>query len=209
MSGLFIVFEGADGSGKSTQLRFLSEHLEQRGVQVVCTREPGGSPIAEKIRELLLDKDNAQMDAVTEAMLYAAARAEHVRKVVKPALLDGKVVLCDRFVLSSYAYQGYGRGLGVDLVRSINAPALDGCLPDVTVFINIPPERAFERMNENKVRDRLESEDISFHRRVFDGFTELSRGEGIICIDAKGTKFETHALIKQQLEPLFIRAGVL
>jgi len=209
MNGLFIAFEGPDGCGKSTQLRFLAEYLEKSGASVIRTREPGGSPIAEKIRELLLDKDNAQMDAVTEALLYAAARAEHVRKVVRPALAEGKVVLCDRFVLSSYAYQGYGRGLGTELVQRINEPALDGCLPDVTVFINIPPERAFARMNENKVRDRLESEDISFHERVFEGFTALSRSEDVICIEAVGTKFETHETIKQQLAPVFVRAGVL
>lgn len=209
MSGLFIVFEGADGSGKSTQLRLLAEYLERGGVVPVRTREPGGDAVAEQIRDLLLDKSNAQMDAVTEALLYAAARASHVRQTLKPALAEGKVVLCDRFLLSSYAYQGYGRGLGVDLVRRINAPAVDGCLPDATVFINIPPERAFARMNENKERDRLECEHISFHRRVFDGFTALSGEDGVICIDAQGTKFETHELIKRQLLPLLGRAGVL
>lgn len=209
MSGLFIAFEGPDGCGKSTQLRFLAEHLEQNGVSVVRTREPGGSPIAEKIRDVLLDTQNAPMDAVTEALLYAAARAEHVRKVLMPALETGKVVLCDRFVLSSYAYQGYGRGLGLDFVRKINEPALSGCLPDVTVFINVTPERAFARMNEHKERDRLENEDISFHRRVFDGFTALSKDDGVICIDAQGTKFDTHELIKQQLLPVIARAGLL
>ena len=209
MSGLFIAFEGPDGCGKSTQLRFLAEHLEQNGVTVVRTREPGGSPIAEKIRDVLLDTENVQMDAVTEAMLYAAARAEHVRKILMPALEAGKVVLCDRFVLSSYAYQGFGRGLGLDLVRKINEPALAGCLPDVTVFINITPERAFARMNEHKERDRLENEHISFHRRVFDGFTTLSKDEGVICIDAKGSKHDTHELIKQQLLPIIAQAGLL
>ena len=209
MSGLFIAFEGADGCGKSTQLRFLAEYLEQNSVPVVRTREPGGSPIAEMIRDLLLDNSNAGMDAVTEALLYAAARAEHVRKVIRPALEQGKVVLCDRFILSSYAYQGYGRALGVELVRSINAPAVDDCLPDVTVFINVPPDKAFERMNALKQHDRLESEGLSFHKRVFDGFTELSRDSGMICIDAKGTKFETHEVIKQRLLPILKNAGVL
>lgn len=209
MNGLFITFEGADGCGKSTQLKFLAQFLEQKGISVVCTREPGGSPIAEKIRGILLDKENAGMDAVTETLLYAAARAEHVRKVVRPALDAGKVVLCDRFIHSSYAYQGYGRGLGVDLVRRLNQDALDNCLPDVTVFINIPPEHAFARMNELKQHDRLESESIAFHRRVFDGFTEISKWSGIISIDAKGTKYETHEIIIQQLMPIFIRSGLL
>jgi dTMP kinase len=208
MSGLFITFEGADGCGKSTQLRFLAEYLEEHGVSVVCTREPGGCPVAEKIREILLDRDS-EMDAVTEALLYAAARAAHVRQVIRPALAAGRVVLCDRFIHSSLAYQGYGRGLGEALVRQINEPAMDGCLPDVTVFINIPPERAFERMNEYKVHDRLESEDLSFHQRVFDGFTRLSKGDGVISIDAKGTKLETRGIILQSLMPLFVSAGLL
>ncbi len=209
MNGLFITFEGADGCGKSTQLKLLAQYLEQKNIPVVCTREPGGSPIAEKIRSILLDKENAGMDAVTEALLYAAARAEHVRKVVRPALIAGKVVLCDRFIHSSYAYQGYGRGLGIELVHRLNEAALNSCMPDVTVFINIPPEHAFERMNELKQHDRLESESLSFHRRVFDGFTEISKWDGVISIDAKGTKYETHALVVQQLIPILNRSGLL
>ena len=129
--------------------------------------------------------------------------------MIKPALDAGSVVLCDRFVHSSLAYQGYGRELGVDLVTQINAPAVDGCMPDATVFINITPEKAFERMNENKVHDRLESEDIAFHQRVYNGFTELSKGSDIISIDARGTKQETHAIILQSLMPLFEGAGLL
>jgi dTMP kinase len=208
MSGLFITFEGADGCGKSTQLRFLAEYLEGLGIDVVRTREPGGCPVAEKIRDILLDT-NSEMDAVTEALLYAAARAAHVRQVVRPALESGRVVLCDRFIHSSLAYQGYGRQLGEDLIRQINAAAIDGCLPDVTVFINIPPERAFLRMNENKVHDRLESENMAFHQRVYDGFTILSKGLNIISIDAQGTKQETHAIIVRRLNPLFKQAGLL
>jgi dTMP kinase len=208
MSGLFITFEGADGCGKSTQLRLLAEYLEEKGVSVVRTREPGGCPVSERIREILLDT-GSEMDGLTEALLYAAARAAHVRQVIRPALDAGYVVLCDRFIHSSLAYQGCGRQLGEELVRQINAPAVEGCLPDVTVFINIPPEKAFERMNEHKVHDRLESEDMAFHRRVFDGFTRLSQGPGIISIDAKGTKFETQAMIREKLAPFFERAGLL
>lgn len=209
MSGLFITFEGADGCGKSTQIRFLAEYLEENGVNVVCTREPGGSLVAEKIRDILLDKENAEMDAMTEALLYAAARAEHVRKVIQPALQKGQVVLCDRFVHSSYAYQGYGRALGLPLVKQINEPAVDGCMPNVTVFINVPPERAFSRMNENKERDRLEIEDIAFHQRMFDGFTVLSHEPGMLLIDALGTKYETQAVIRERLLPIFNKAGLL
>lgn len=209
MSGLFITFEGADGCGKSTQLRFLAEYLEGNGVQVVRTREPGGSLVAEKIRSILLDNENAEMDAMTEALLYAAARAEHVRKVIKPARNDGKVVLCDRFIHSSLAYQGFGRSLGVPLVQSINDPAIDGCMPDITVFINVPPEHAFLRMNEHKEYDRLESEGLAFHDRVFRGFTALSLLPGMIKIDAQGTKYETQAVIRERLLPIFKEKGVL
>lgn len=209
MKGLFIVFEGPDGCGKSTQIRFLAEYLESAGFSVLCTREPGGSPIAEKIRTILLDRENAGMAALTEALLYAAARAEHVRQVIAPALKEGKVVLCDRFVDSSIAYQGYGRALGAKTVWNINEPAVDGVLPDVTVFINVPPEQAFARMNEHKQYDRLENEGLSFHRRVYEGYMELSRKPGVIVIDAKGTKYDTREIIRAQIETVLKEAGLL
>lgn len=209
MSGLFIAFEGADGCGKSTQLRFLAEYFESIGISVVRTREPGGCPIAEKIRDIVLDKENTQMADVTEAMLYAAARAQHVRQVIKPAIDSGKIILCDRFLLSSLAYQGYGRQLGAENVRKINEIAISGYMPDVTIFVNIPPRRAFERMNEHKEYDRIEREDISFHQRVYDGFTELSKSDDVMSIDGGGTKFETHEIIKNNLLPILKNAGIL
>jgi dTMP kinase len=209
MSGFFIAFEGADGSGKSTQMRMLAEHLERLGASVVQTREPGGCPVAEEIREILLSKDEKTMEAVTEAMLYAAARAEHVQQVIKPALNEGKIVLCDRFLLSSLAYQGYGRQLGVEEVRHINEPAVSGCLPDATIFINVPPEHAFKRMNELKEYDRLERAGMSFHERVYNGYTELSKSEGVISVDAQGTKFETHEIIKKTVLPILKNAGMI
>jgi dTMP kinase len=209
MRGFFIVFEGADGCGKSTQARFLAEHLESLGLDVLRTREPGGCPVAEEIREILLSKDEKKMEAVTEAMLYAAARAEHVRQVIKPAIENGRLVLCDRYLLSSLAYQGYGRQLGVETVRKINEHAVDGCLPDVTVFISVPPEYAFKRMNEQKVHDRLEREEMPFHERVFHGFIELSKSENVLSVDAQGTKYETHEIIKQRIMPILKNAGVI
>lgn len=209
MKGLFIAFEGADGCGKSTQVRLLAEHLEGLGLDVLRTREPGGCPVAEEIREIVLSKDDKKMEALTEAMLYAAARAEHVRQVIKPALENGKLVLCDRYLLSSLAYQGYGRQLGVETVRRINEPAVDGCLPDVTVFINVPPEYAFKRMNEQKVHDRLEREDMPFHERVFHGFIELSKSENVLPVDAQGSKVETHERIMQKIMPILKDAGVI
>jgi dTMP kinase len=209
MKGLFIAFEGPDGCGKSTQIRFLAEYLEQAGLNVVQTREPGGSPIAEKIREVVLSRENEGMAAMTEALLYAAARAEHVHKVIAPAIEAGKVVLCDRFVDSSIAYQGYGRCLGAKTVWRINEAAVDGYMPDVTVFLNVPPERAFERMNENKEYDRLEIEDISFHRRAYEGYQELSKKPGVLVVEAHGTKYETRDVIRQQIEPVLKEAGLL
>ena len=208
MKGLFIAFEGPDGCGKSTQIRFLNEYLVGLGLEVVATREPGGSPIAEKIREVILDCANTGMAPLTEALLYAAARAEHVRQVIAPAIEAGKIVLCDRFVDSSIAYQGYGRGLG-ETVWRINEPAVDGYMPDVTIFMNVPPERAFARMNEHKQYDRLENEDISFHQRVYEAYVELSKKPGVIVIDASGTKYETHDVIRQRIEAVLKEAGLL
>lgn len=209
MRGFFIAFEGADGCGKSTQVRLLADYLEDLGADVLLTREPGGCPVAEEIREIVLSKDEKKMEAVTEAMLYAAARAEHVRQVIKPALESGRLVLCDRYLLSSLAYQGYGRQLGAEAVRKINEPAVDGCLPDITIFINVPPEYAFKRMNEQKVHDRLEREEMPFHERVFHGFVELSKSENVLPIDAQGTKEETHEIIKQKIMPILENAGVI
>ncbi len=209
MKGTFIAFEGADGCGKTTQLRLLGDYLESQGVNVLRTREPGGCPVAEQIRAILLDNANCEMTAVTETLLYAAARAEHVRQVIGPAVDAGKVVLCDRFVYSSLAYQGYGRGLGIDTVWHVNEIAVSGYMPDLTVFINVPPERAFCRMNENKEHDRLESEHLSFHERVFEGFTALSQRGDVLSIEAHGTKYETHEIIKQKVLPLLRDVGVL
>jgi dTMP kinase len=209
MAGLFIAFEGADGCGKSTQLRFLAKYLVEQGVDVVSTREPGGCPVSERIRDIVLDREIEDMSAQTEALLYAAARAQHVYEVIKPAVDAGKIVLCDRFMYSSLAYQGYGRKLGVDEVRAINEFAIMGYMPDITVFMNYSPERAFNRMNELKEYDRIEKEDMSFHERVFKGFQELAKSPDIMAIDATGTKFETHEIIKQSLLPVFQKAGIL
>jgi len=209
MSGLFIAFEGADGCGKSTQLRFLADYLEENGVPVVRTREPGGCPVAEKIRDVVLDNANSEMTAETEALLYAAARAEHVHHVIKPAVDSGKVVLCDRYIYSSIAYQGYGRQLDVETVWNINRFAVQGYMPDVTVFMNVPPERGFERMHRRTELDRLENAGLEFHHRVFEGFQTLSQDPGVMPIDASGTKFETHEIIKQKLLPAFQKAGLL
>ena len=145
MRGKFITYEGCDGCGKSTQLKMLSDYLTQKGVEHIFTREPGGGKISEAIREILLNGKNTEMTDECEALLYAAARVQHLHDRVEPALAQGKLVICDRYVDSSIAYQAYGRNLGRDFIEKINAYALENYLPDVTLFIDLTPEAAFAR----------------------------------------------------------------
>lgn len=184
--GLFITMEGPDGSGKSTQITAINEFLQGRGEQTVITREPGGTKISEKIRMMLLDRDNSDMDPMAEAFLYAAARAQHVAQVIRPALESGIHVICDRFIDSSIAYQGYGRGLG-DCVSIINAYAVSDCIPDITFLMKLDPEIGKSRI-EYSVQDRIEMEQMEFHNRVFAGYEslELEYPNRIVGIDASG-----------------------
>ena len=184
--GIFITFEGGDGSGKSTQIKKLMKYLEGKGYSVVLTREPGGTPIGEKIRDIILDKKHAEMAPMTEAMLYAASRAQHVEEVIKPALNAGSVVICDRFIDSSLAYQGYARGLG-DSVMNINEYALDGIMPDLTFLMKIDPRKGKKRIG-GREADRIEREALEFHQRVYDGYEKLEKESGgrIVGIDATG-----------------------
>lgn len=182
--GLFITFEGPDGSGKTTQIDRLKKFINNKGYDAVLTREPGGTKIGEKIRELILDKNNTEMDYMTEALLYAAARAQHVSQVIKPALEKGKMVICDRFMDSSIAYQGFGRGLG-DSVRVINEYAVNGCFPDITFLLKLAPEIGKIRIKAEE-QDRLELEKLEYHKAVFRAYVELEKiyPERIIGIDA-------------------------
>ena len=175
LPGAFLSMEGPDGSGKGTQLEKLRDTLDRYGFEVVMTREPGGTPIGEKIREILLDRENAGMTDETEALLYAASRAQHVREVIRPAVKAGKVVLCDRFVDSSAAYQGGGRQMGIEKILQINAPAVDGTLPDLTVYLDIDHRTAMARRCAATEPDRMEMEAESFHARVEEGYHELIR----------------------------------
>jgi len=168
---LFIVIEGPDASGKSTQLRLLSEALSARGVPLVATREPGGTPLGEQLRELVL-APGLLMNPLTELLLIVAARHEHVEKVIRPALRDGKWVLCSRYTLSSLAYQGWGRGLDRDLIRRLNALATGGLEPDHVFLLDLPPAVAYERTRE---RDRFEGEGLEFFTNVRVGYLELFR----------------------------------
>ena len=171
--GLFISIEGPDGSGKSTQIKKIKEYLNAKGYETVLTREPGGTVISEKIREVILDKSHTEMASMTEALLYAASRAQHVAEVIKPSLEDGKIVICDRFVDSSIAYQGCGRNLG-EAVEIINRFAVDGCMPDITFLFMLPPSEGKKRKKEDE-QDRIEKETLDFHNRVYQSYLNLEK----------------------------------
>ena len=184
--GLFVTFEGTDGCGKTTQMKRAADWLRGRGYEVVSTREPGGCPISERIREIILDVGSAGMTAECEAMLYAAARAQHVSEVIRPAVKRGAIVLCDRFLDSSLVYQGVGRGLGMGAVRALNRLGVDGCQPDLTLFYDISPERAMQRRRAASEPDRLELEEKEFFEAVYGAYRALAAEdpERIAVIDA-------------------------
>ncbi|MBU8881437.1 dTMP kinase [Bacillus sp. FJAT-29790] len=173
--GIFITMEGPEGAGKTTIIGMLAQKLLAEGYQVLQTREPGGIEIAEQIRSVILDKKNTQMDPRTEALLYAAARRQHLVEKVLPALEKGFIVLCDRFIDSSLAYQGYARGLGIDEVFAINRFAIEGMMPELTIYFDIEPEAGLERINRHKDREvnRLDLEDLQFHHKVREGYDQL------------------------------------
>lgn len=173
--GQFITFEGPEGAGKTTVISTLYDRLVAEGREVVLTREPGGIRIAEQIRTIILDNDNTEMDPKTEALLYAAARRQHLIEKVIPALEAGAIVLCDRFIDSSLAYQGYARGLGVDEVLLINQFAIENRMPDLTIFFDINPEEGLARIMSNSKREknRLDKESVAFHEDVYEGYKEV------------------------------------
>ena len=190
--GKFITFEGCDGCGKSTQLKMMSEYLTQEGVAHIFTREPGGGKISEAIREILLSGKNSEMTDECEALLYAASRVQHLSDRVEPALCKGELVICDRYVDSSLAYQAYARGLGVDFITKINAFALEKYLPDVTVFIDLSPEAAFKRKKGADADDRLEQAGMEFHNKVYAGYKKLAEENPnrFVSIDGNNTPEE-------------------
>lgn len=171
--GYFITFEGPDGSGKTTVCNTVYQRLKDMGYDVVHTREPGGIEIAEKIRDIILDPQNVMMDAKTEALLYAASRRQHLVEKVIPSIEAGKVVICERFVDSSLAYQGYGRELGFDEVLSINKFAIGDYFPDMTVYLDVDEKTGLERIKDRAFKDRLDQESIDFHHRVNEGYQKV------------------------------------
>lgn len=186
MKGIFITFEGPDGSGKTTQISLLEKYFERKGYDILITREPGGTNISEQIRNIILDKNNIEMDRTTEALLYAASRAQHVEEIIKPSLMEGKAVICDRFVDSSIVYQGIGRNLGIDVVKRINDMATGGIEPDITFLMKISPEIGLNRKFSSDECNRLDMEKLEFHNQVYKGYLELESlyKDRIIGIDA-------------------------
>jgi dTMP kinase len=207
MRGFFVTFEGGEGSGKTTQLKALLGHLRSVGRDVVETRDPGGTAIGNQIRGLLLDGENARMDSLTELLLYEASRAQLVQEVVQPVLAAGQILLCDRFTDSTVAYQGYGRGLDLDLIERLNASAARGIRPDLTFFLDLDPvvglERVKRRLTPSRAsRDRLEDEALAFHERVRQGFRALAarEPERVIALDAVQSLSELAAEIRRRVD---------
>lgn len=202
--GLFISMEGPDGSGKTMQMDMLEKDLRQRGLDVLRSREPGGTAISEKIRDMLLDPANTEMSSRTEALLYAASRAQHVEQVLKPALDGGKIVLCDRYVDSSLVYQGIGRGLGIPAIEEINAFATGGLQPDVTIVLQIDFEEGLRRKGrQNGSLDRMEAQKEDFLRRIHDGFTHLKDldPDRVFLIDGANPPDKVFREIQNVLKP--------
>lgn len=172
LAGKFIVFEGIDGAGKTTQMQLLAEFLQSNDIPVLCTREPGGTQIGGRLREVLLDRSCHNMSHRTEAFLYAADRAQHVAEIIRPALNSGVTVLCDRFIYSTLAYQGWGRNMDIALLQQINELATDGLLPDAVVLLDIPVLVGLRRVLKHRSPDRLEAEQQAFFQRVREGYLE-------------------------------------
>ena len=199
--GLFITIEGPEGSGKTTVAKMITERLKMEGYPVVYTREPGGVEIAEKIRDIILDVNNTKLDPRSEALLYAASRRQHLVEKVEPALAEGKIIICDRFIDSSLAYQGHARGLGIDEVFEMNMIAINKRLPDLTILLDIDPQEGLNRINKNRSGElnRLDLENLSFHQKVHEGYEILKTkyAKRFSIVDANKSKEE---VFKQVLD---------
>ena len=209
--GYFITLEGVEGSGKSTLIQSMKGFVENSGREVVVTREPGGIEISEQIRSVILDTRNTKMDGHTEALLYAAARRQHLVERIVPSLEEGKIVLCDRFIDSSLAYQGFARGLGIEEVLSINEFAIGTFMPDLTLYLDLDPEIGLNRIRKNKGREvnRLDLEEIDFHRNVREGYEAVIKRfpERMVRVDANQEMDKVFADVRevllQRVKPIF------
>jgi dTMP kinase len=200
MRGTFITFEGPEGSGKTTQLRLLTPWLQAQGIDLLVTREPGGTRISEAIRAVLHEPDHIEMTPETEILLYSAARAQIVAEVIRPALEAGKVVLCDRYYDSTYAYQGYGRGLPMEALRFITAFATQDLVPDLTLYLDVPPEIGLQRREDGgEEMNRLDREALAFHIRVREGYQAMVREDPARwrTIDATGGVDEIQSVVRR------------
>jgi len=185
--GLFITFEGIDGCGKSTQIKLLHKNLTCQGYPVILTREPGGTPISEKIRNLILGRENSEMSTKCELLLYLAARAQHVDEKICPAMLNGKIVLSDRFEEATFTYQGYGRDIGLDVIQPLNNYATGGLTPDLTFILDISPEVSKKRfLASGKIRDRLELNNTDFFERIRLGYKKRVFSRPLQIIEING-----------------------
>jgi len=201
--GFFITFEGIEGSGKSTQIDLLTRHLQEKGYDVVSTRDPGGTELGDSIRDVLLNPAFSSMDSYTELFLYAASRAQLIKEIIEPALKAGKIVLCDRFTDSTIAYQGFGRGISFDKIETLNRWAAKEIFPQLTIILTIPAQDGLDRATRDSI-DRIEEESISFHQRVESGYKKLAQEQpGRICIiDASGDRNEIQQQVAQIVEDI-------
>jgi dTMP kinase len=201
--GAFVAFEGVEGSGKGTQIQLARDYLESQGFEVLVTREPGGTELGERLRDALLESNIGTIEPRAEALLFSAARAQHVASVIRPALEDGKVVLCDRYIDSSLAYQGAARGLGEPDVLSLNVWATQGLFPDLVILLDVEPEAGLARAGED--RDRIEAEDDTFHAKVADAYTHIAEEhpERVVIVDASGPPPKVHERVKEALAKFF------
>lgn len=204
MAGLFITMEGPDGAGKSTQIEKLKDYLSSKGYDIILCREPGGTAISEAVREVILNREFTEMGNMTELLLYAAARAQLVEEVIRPALAEGKVVICDRFVDSSAVYQGIGRKMGADLVYEVNKYAIGDTMPDLTILLDISGGTGIHRKKNQGELDRLEAESLSFHESVANGYRELAKKhpERIHTVDGTATIEKVHGQIVEIIDDL-------
>ena len=201
----FITFEGIEGSGKSTQLKLLSGYLKAKGLSVLTTEEPGGTKIGLKVREILLAPENS-MNPLTELLLYNTSRAQHVREVIYPALMQGTVVICDRFFDSTVAYQGHARGIDMAVIKTLNEIAAPDLKPFITFLLDMDVEEGLRRNVKARKRDRLELETVEFHKRVQEGYFEIAKEEPerVKIINASGSTEEVHKRIIEALEPAWL-----
>lgn len=200
--GIFITMEGPDGAGKSTQIDLLRGYLLEKGYDIIVCREPGGTVISEAIREVILNREHKDMKNMTELLLYAAARAQLVGEVIQPALEEGKVVICDRFIESSAVYQGIARGMGIDLVYEINQFAVGKTMPDITILLDVDAETGIGRKKQQAELDRMESEKLDFHKRVVEGYRLLAERDKnrMVKIDGRDSIEEIHRQIKEAVD---------